>query len=107
MALTVPPAFVSADIPSSWEVRGGTIVALPSTSTKAVPSAYKVKDVCGSDAYVKGGHSISIAKLVNCVPILLATVSIRATFSLDTTEANMKELINYVRDELTPALAAA
>lgn len=106
MALVPPPAFLTADIPSSWEQRGGTFIALPSTSTKAVPSGYIVKDVCGADAYVKGGHSISVAKLINCTPILLATVSIRAQFPINTAAIDMDALIDYVRDELTPVLAS-
>lgn len=107
MALQTPPAFVIANYTgiSDWESRGGQQFSPSTTSTKATPSAYKLKDVCGADAYVKGGHNISVAVLVNCVPITVASVSTKAFFALGTLQTDMEALMDTVADELSATLA--
>lgn len=106
MSLPLPPAFVAGDIPSTWEDRGSQFFNEATKSSKAKPSVYTVKDVCGRDAYKKGGHSINISKLVNCVPVQVASLSLSARFSIGTTAEAMGSLLDAIKDELFDAMAA-
>lgn len=107
MALPIPPAFTIGDYTgiTDFEDRGSQQFSPSTTSTKAIPSAYKTKDVCGAEIYVKGGHNISVSKLVNCVPITIGSVSTKAFFSLGSTQVNMEALMDAVADELSAKLA--
>lgn len=108
MALTPPPPFVIADYTgiTDWSDRGGIFFSESTTSQRAKPSGYVVKDVCGADAYVKGGMSVNVAKLVNCSPIAVATVSIKGTFAIGTAATDMEALFDQTADILVPFLAA-
>lgn len=107
MALTAPPAFVIADATGlTWVDRGGSFIAKPSGSSKAKPSYYVEQDVCGNNAYIRGGHSISISKLVDCAPIPVASLSLKARFSVGTAVLDMDPLLALVADELFVAMAA-
>lgn len=109
MALPTPPAFVIADYTgiTDWEDRGGQQFSPATTSTKAFPSKYSVKDVCGNAAYVKGGHNITVSKLVNCVPVTIASVSIKAYFSVGSQQTDMNSLMDQAASELAAKLATA
>lgn len=100
MALTAPPAFVAANIPATWLDRGGSYISKPTTSSKSKPTAYTEDDICGNEAYVRGGHSISISVLRDCAPINVATLSLKARFAAGTVKADMDALSLYLSNEL-------
>lgn len=108
MAFPLPPAFTIEyyDTINDWETRGGQEISPSTTSTRAIPSSYVVKDQCGADAYKKGSHNITVAKLVNCQPVTIASVSTKAFFALGTSTANMAALMTQVGVELSAALGA-
>lgn len=108
MALLPPPPFVIADYTSitDWEDRGGSFLSPTTTSTRSKPSAYVVKDVCGADAYVKGGLSITVSKLVNCSPITVASVSLKGFFAIGTAGMDIEALFDQATDILAPFMAA-
>lgn len=108
MALQAPPPFVIADYTgiTDWEDRGGSFLSPSTTSTRSKPSGYVVKDVCGNNAYVKGGLSITVSKLVNCSPITVASVSIKGFFATGTAGTDMEALFDQATDILAPFLAA-
>lgn len=104
MAIPVPPPFIS--LPSFSQDRGPIRFDPTTKSSKNKPSGYAVNDICGGDAYRRGGIAVSVNALVDCQPVQVASISISATFAVGTTAANMKTAITALGNELADSLAA-
>lgn len=103
-SIFVPTGPIPGNINFSQD-RGAILFDPVTKSSLTKPVTYDETNACGDLAYKVGTVAVTINELINCVPTLAGTASLKVTIPQAATLADYNNLVGYLVNRLGVAFA--